>query len=176
MLFSDCLPVYFLSVASDLAEWSSRGYELFGRRIYAQAAYCFERAGEEALQSVAEAYALRQQTRSLAPNDPDRATKFAESGEAFFRSAKMSRSHSDKKDLNLRAAQCFGEGGHHIKAAEFFVQAEAYTDAVEHYRKALAYDQALELLRQFKSLIPAEIASKIIELAKLEYTKTNQIK
>jgi hypothetical protein len=124
---------------------------------------------------VAEAYALRQAARSLPYEDQSRNGKFFDSRKAFWTSAARSPNREDQLDLYLRAAQCFEEGGDNILAAKSYASAEHRETAVKRYCAAKAFDDALMVIKLHGTEVSHEVREDTIDLAKLEYAKTNQV-
>ncbi|KAG8869997.1 hypothetical protein FRB98_002009, partial [Tulasnella sp. 332] len=161
---------------STKADWGESGRLFFSQKRYPQSIFCFNKANMPLEKGISEAYLSRQQARNLLPHDLNRSAAFITSGSDFEEAAALSEEMPDqRKKLYQAAAECFAEGGCHIRAANAYYNAEEYTDATIQYRSAGAYNKAIQIILRHGSLVDSTLAKEVASVVKLSYVEIDPL-
>ncbi|KAG8893340.1 hypothetical protein FRB99_002039 [Tulasnella sp. 403] len=159
-----------VAVWSSEDQWAKQARDLFSKRLYEQAAFCFSKAEMPWWRDVTIAYGERQEAQKIPVNDPRRRQAFQKAACQFRAHASKASTMLDRLMLYTNAARCFVEAQEHHQAAECFAASQKYNDALWHYKIAKSFDEGLELI----SLYPSEVDSELVEsfkyMAKIVFT------
>ncbi|KAF8686413.1 UvrD-like helicase C-terminal domain [Rhizoctonia solani] len=171
-------PMPQLSVSSTDADWAKSGRLLFNKRLYPQAIFCFEKANLLVERDIAAAYESRKQARLLqAAKSVDRATRraaFAKTASEFLGCAILSKGRQ-QTSCYLRAAECYLQAEDWKAAAEAFYSANDFDMAARNFRRAGCFDEAVHIVKKHRNCVQNSVAEGIVEVAKLEYFRTNKL-
>ncbi|RUP47795.1 hypothetical protein BC936DRAFT_145324 [Jimgerdemannia flammicorona] len=156
-----------LGTKSSNSEWDKQGRNLFERRQYEHAVFCFTKSGNFEAKELSQAYAFRDQARRLASNSTDRdmvKSAFVTAASAF-----------EECQRPRRAAVCYQTVGMHRAAGECLKRAMMFEQAVLAFMTGGHYDEAVDIVESKKSSeIPTAVANKVRRIARLYFSKTKQ--
>jgi tetratricopeptide (TPR) repeat protein len=156
-------------------QWYATGRELFQRKLYAQAASCFEKAHRPQDRDVATAY-QKQKDAEKYSNPARRREAFKAAGDAFSlcgdQVGKAGRPH------HMRAMQCYVEAGEEELAVRAHAKSIDETEAAQLLARNGQFDEALDLVRPTKGLsrVTPEVAKDITEQAKVAWLNEGRYK
>ncbi|KAG8905111.1 hypothetical protein FRB99_000675 [Tulasnella sp. 403] len=165
-----------IAVASSAQEWEKQGKELFSKRNYAEAAYCFGKAGLPWWEEVALAYQDRHGAGVLAKDSPERRESFSSVAVRFVSLADRAELEDDRVLLYINAGECYMEANKHAEAGSAFLAGKKYTEATWHFRLAGRFDDAAEVIRGHGADINPELLEKVKYVIQIIYTKRKQFK
>lgn len=157
-------------------QWDDLGRSLFGRKLYPQAASCFEKAGRPLEQDICRAYELHKQARESLTYHPN---SFKTAAAEFRRCAVSSSQDLMAVRLHKKAGECFVEARDLLSAAESYTSALDFNMAARLYRKAGMFDKAVALVKPISgqpSQVDKKICDEIIQVAKFEYARNSNLK
>ncbi|KAG8893283.1 hypothetical protein FRB99_002087, partial [Tulasnella sp. 403] len=157
-------------VTSTKEQWAKQARELFTKRLYEQAAYCFFKADMSLWKDIATAYGDRQAAQKMSATDPRRHDAFRKVAQSFYSQACEAQRLQDQLMLYANAARCFVEAKELRKAAKSFALAQKYDDALWYYKVAKSFDEALELISLHPLEVDPVLADSIKYTAKIVFT------
>jgi tetratricopeptide (TPR) repeat protein len=164
-------------------EWNQAGRVLFGRRLFTQAASCFDKAHRQHDREVSIAYQLREDARAVNIQDrklhQKRIRLFREAARAFQSCTESSTSDSDRHNCYRHAGECFLKAEDFEFAAKSFKAAKEFTEAALLFRKIGDFDEAIDIVKPYtgeESLVDPSVKDEIIKVAKLEYARKHDFK
>ncbi|KAF8323810.1 hypothetical protein DL93DRAFT_2222704 [Clavulina sp. PMI_390] len=158
-------PIPKLATESSPERWHKIGMELFARKLFTTAASCFGKAGKFHEQQICYAFRARETASDKA--------SYLVAGAKFKEVAAAESTMS--LGLFKRAGECFRDGGDYSSAAEAFESAKVFTEAARLYRKAGRFVEAVDLVKR-EPEVDSRVREAIIEIAKLEFVRTNNLK
>ncbi|KAG8898993.1 hypothetical protein FRB99_007004 [Tulasnella sp. 403] len=167
-----------IAALSTPQEWEKQGRELFSKRLYDEAAYCFSQAGLKWLHTVSLAFDARKTARKLPTGTEERRNGFEEAGRQF-RSVGVANECTIPDDHQLlltNAGECFADADNHASAGEAFLEAHNYTKAAWHFRAAERYDDAANVVSHYSVEIDPAILDKVKYVIQAIYTKRGQLR
>ncbi|KAG8908799.1 hypothetical protein FRB99_003037 [Tulasnella sp. 403] len=159
-----------VAVTSTKDQWAKQARELFTKRLYEQAAYCFFKAELPLWRDIAITYGDRQAAQKLSSTDPRRCDSFRKVADQFYSQASEAPRTQDQLMLYANAARCFVEAQEHYRAAKSFAQAQKYNDALCYYKILKSFDEALEVISSHWSEVDPGLAESIKYTAKIVFT------
>ena len=170
-----------LANSSTPEEWAEMARTLFDHKNYSQASRAFERAKMPRQRDIAGAYYLREMARrtsrtnststSLGPKEQ----AFLIAAQAFCLCAELSRSQKEKFAYYRNAAECYLEASELKKAAEAYILINEHTKAAQIYRQGGLFDEAIDTIERYSEQIQPSDADKIRDVAKIHYSKEQDI-
>lgn len=142
--------------------------------------HCFERAGLDREAAVSHAYFLREQARTTIRNTSKQSIRqyklaLCNAAKAFLQCSE-SAINSKEEHIYLRTAgDCFEKAEKDSDAAEAYNRAQEFTKAAQLYRKAGKFDDAIAVVTAHRDKIDDEVASNIIDIAKLFYFRGGEL-
>ncbi|KAG8897328.1 hypothetical protein FRB99_008233 [Tulasnella sp. 403] len=167
-----------IAALSSPQEWEKQGRELFSKRLYEDAAYCFEQADLQWLYAVSLTFDVRKTARKFPIGSAERRKTFGEAG-CRFRSvgtAEACTLPDDHQLLFTNSGECFVEAGDHASAGEAFLEAGDYTKATWHFRMAERFDDAARIISHYGDKIDPAILQKVKYVVQVVYTKKGQLR
>ncbi|KAG8896968.1 hypothetical protein FRB99_008544 [Tulasnella sp. 403] len=167
-----------IAALSTPQEWEKQGRELFSKRLYDEAAYCFSQAGLKWLHTVSLAFDARKTARRLPTGSEERQNGFEEAGWQF-RSVGVAKDcilPDDHQLLLTNAGECFADAGNHASAGEAFLEVHNYTKAAWHFRAAERYDDAASVISHHSTEMDPAILHKVKYVIQVVYTKRGQLR
>ncbi|KAI0089831.1 hypothetical protein BDY19DRAFT_992789 [Irpex rosettiformis] len=168
-----------LASSSKLEEWAEMAKTLFANKRYSQASRAFERAKMPREKDIAGAYHLREaaqrtpRSQNTVLNPREQA--FHAAAEAFFLCAGLSPSRKERLAYYRIAAECYLEASELKKAAEAYILTEDHTQAAQVFRQGGLFDEAIDTIDQYKEQIQPIEAEKIRDVAKIHYSKEQDL-
>ncbi|PCH33049.1 hypothetical protein WOLCODRAFT_159800 [Wolfiporia cocos MD-104 SS10] len=169
-----------LAKSSTKEEWAKKGDEMFKNKRYIQAIYCYGRASRQMEKDIARAYHLRELARSTPVHSRDggksRIAAYTRAAQAFRASANCPNvAGEDRITYHRIAAECYSQCGEYRSAGKAYYNAGLYGHSVQSYRKGGFFDEAVYVIKAHRLSIEQDIAKGILEVARLEYLRTNQL-
>ncbi|KAG8897189.1 hypothetical protein FRB99_008378 [Tulasnella sp. 403] len=165
-------------VGIDMEAWEKQGRELFSKRLYEDAAYCFKQADNQWLYAVSLAFDTRKTARRLPVGSEERRKTFGEAA-CQFRNVATAKAYTLPDDCQLlftNAGECFAEAGDHASAGEAFLEAGDYTKATWHFRMAERFDDAARVISNYGDKIDPATLQKVKYVIQVVYTKKGQLR
>ena len=130
---------------------------------------------------IAGAFHLREMARSTlrvnsssAPPKP-REQAFVVAARAFSLCADISPLKKEKRAYYRNSAECYLEASELKKAAEAYILIEEHTKAAQIYRQGGLFDEAVDTIEQYSEHIEPSDAEKIKDVAKIHYSKEQNL-
>jgi tetratricopeptide (TPR) repeat protein len=174
-----------LAVTSTPEEWTATGRTLFTSRRYLQAMHAFERAGRAREAKIAKTYSLRDAARSTPFSKESMSGKrnaFSSAAKSFWECAEEAKG-KERRVFFHNAADCFEEAGtcgdnmeDYRRAAQAYENAKEYAPAVRLYRKTEMFDEAVQIIQTHRQEVGEELASNVLEVARLFYFKNKEFR
>ncbi|TDL19417.1 hypothetical protein BD410DRAFT_842137 [Rickenella mellea] len=155
-------------------DWQDQGWEYFNLRKFAAAMQCFRNAKLPLETAVAKAYHLRDKANMTFDDGFDARNDFITAGRAFLECAQMPQSQESLEHFCL-AGECFAKGGHHGSAASAYLQAKEFTLSAQQYRDAGLFDDVVKVIRDHTDEVDAEIADKLLNVARFHYLHRKEL-
>ncbi|KAI0089819.1 hypothetical protein BDY19DRAFT_1047690 [Irpex rosettiformis] len=168
-----------LASTSTLEEWEKTARTLFDNKRYNQASRAFTRAKMWHERDIARAYQLREMAQCTPRSDDtvpnSREQAFLTAAEAFYLCAGVSPSRTGRLAHYRIAAECYLEALELKKSAEAYILAEEYTKAAQVFRQGGFFEQAIDTIDRYGEHIPLADAEKIRDVAKIHYSKKQDL-
>lgn len=154
--------------------------ELFSRRLFAQAAKCFEKSNEPYQKRISEAYHLQEVARTIraSSNSSARLDAFTLAAKAFQSCANETQKASDAINCNRRAANCYLSAENLPLAASCYEAAGESTNAAKYYRSVGMFDRAVALAKPpdgSHSRVDPQLRDEILSVARLEFFRKDDL-
>ncbi len=169
-----------LAVSSGKDEWAEVAWSLFHKKQYSEAELAFERAGLRKERQIAHAFVLRNlvlaSSVGLAENGRSASTveRCTAVAQAFVQCAEESEDAEDKRSYYRTAGQYYALAGNDRAAAQAYYDAALYDEAAQYYRAAGMFDDAVCVVQRHRE-VSAPVAESIISVAKLQFSRENEI-
>jgi tetratricopeptide (TPR) repeat protein len=165
--------------ASTPEEWAKTGRVLFGKALYQQAIFCFERANLTLERDISAAYLLRQEARIAFPRgrttDPTKSNDaYRKVGEAFAACARAATGKQQRRCYRL-AGDTFVLATADKLAGQAYLSAEEYTLSAKHLRRAEDFDGSIAVIQEHRMEMDEAVAEEIWGTAKVYYLQKNKI-
>ena len=175
--------IYTPPATSTAEEWNETGRNLFQRRLFTQAASCFEKASRPQDRDICLAYQQREDARAMLTLSPKarqmRRALFHKAGLAFRDCALVAIREADIRKSHKVAGECFLESEDFGEAARSYREAHEFTTSASLFRKAGMFDEAVALVKPpggADSLVERSVRDRIIDVAKLQFLRTHNLK
>ncbi|KAG9047264.1 hypothetical protein FS837_002667 [Tulasnella sp. UAMH 9824] len=168
--FSQEVPL--LGVSASPEEWDRQAQQYFSKSLFAEAAFCFRKAGMTWWADVARAYGERQAASKLSKNHPESSNVLARVANSFANLARQAIETEYPENIRLlflNSAEAYAMIPDHAVAAELFLKALKYTESAYHYRMAGLFDEAIEVVKRYT--VDPSVAERIIYAAKIVLAK-----
>jgi hypothetical protein len=140
--------------------------------------HAFERAGRAREAKIAKTYSLRDAARSTPFSKESMSGKrnaFSSAAESFWDCAEEAKG-KERRVFFHNAADCFEEAEDYRRAAQAYENAKEYAPAVRLYRKAEMFDEAVQIIQIHRQEVGEELASNVLEVARLFYFKNKEFR
>ncbi|KAG9124528.1 hypothetical protein FRC07_011289 [Ceratobasidium sp. 392] len=162
-------PIPQLAVSSLETDWARSGNFLFKEQLYAQAMFCFDKAGLLLERDIATAYQFRKEAWLLFAKSADQETwrnSFTKAANSFLRCAPRTNG-KQRTACFIRAAECFSQTADWKLAAGAFLSAEEFGLAAKNLCHAGCFVDAADIVKKHKDRIQKELADEVINTARL---------
>ncbi|RUP51887.1 hypothetical protein BC936DRAFT_144875 [Jimgerdemannia flammicorona] len=155
-----------LGTKSSSDEWDKQGRNLFERKQYEHAVFCFTKSNNQKARELSEAYMLRDKARRLVSQSASQ----GDVKDAFVKAALA----FGKAQRPLHAAECYQDVEMYYEAGQCFERAKRFQQAVLIFKTGGHFDEAVDILNRKPNEVAVDIANKVRRIARINYSKDQQ--